>query len=1101
MIEHWDRNSVDVGFTFPEPGKSLVVGVKHPQWFDDVKDHTIASLYAKRVNDTPDQECIVFADEDGLSYTYAELHSKIQAVASGLLSLGIKPGATIAAAIPNSSYAVIAIMGVLCSPYRLILINPNYGKRETRGSLEACKAAALITLTEFKGKPLAANACELVSEVEELKHMKVIPVTPPTPIPGQTCTLQELMDKPRHPEFDSIMSRVSPDDIVVFSFTSGSTGRPKMVELSHQCIIRAVLNNRVSVGSLAPPLTPEGNPMSTLVPLPTYFTAATIRLTVSSLIFPRRAVMLSLPFRPARVLEACVLYDVQILTGVPSIFHGIVSNPSLLDIARKTPVFAIFISGAPVTPELVAACRRAFPVAIVRTGFVQTETGGGAVTTTHWRTPESQLLGMAGFCCPNWEMRIQDDEGTILPLGETGELVVRGPGSFLGYHGRPQLTQEAIDSEGWRKTGDCGVINEEGNLKINGRKKNMAIISGQNVYVAEIEAFVDMHPTVARSAVIGYPDRALGEVLIAFVQATAGCEAPTTLEARAFLEKELGLADFKMPRHVFAIKAHQWPRTGSGKLSKPGLRLMAPELVRNSRLSLVAVNPPTSELGLKVADSFAAVLEGLPASAVGSDDSFFDLGGDSIRVIQLQQELLDRGVSLDIVKRAFTFDHFFRSPTIRTVEAVASGDAAAAAADIPEQWIKDATLGAELEALIDGRKDTPAGREIFLTGATGFLGAFLLHALLTRWDRPVRCLVRAVSDQEAQDKVHAAIARSGLSLSDEQKGRVLTVVGDLGRDRFGLSVSAFRAVAGRVGAVIHSGAQVHWFKPYADLAPINVGGTRAAITLAAMSSSPLGFVSSIGGVTSAFTRGQGRRQDGKIIGELTPDLIPRPRLGYSCTKTVAESLINNAVSRGQPAVVFRPGYILGSTETGVSMVDDVVIRCLVGSARVGLRPNWNSGLPGEGLPASPVDWTAQLIAAATLAPAHAFPNGQALHLCDTEFLTWDALFDGMVSHGVEMKACEHVEWLDAIKAAPKSNLAQPILHSFAKDRWVGKAAPSFEREATDAFLKQQGVVTPNVSVEFTPDVCQRYAKYLDESGALSGQTCGDRTFLFRTSAK
>ncbi|QIS03534.1 amino acid adenylation domain-containing protein [Nocardia brasiliensis] len=371
----------------------------------------------------------------------------------------------------------------------------------------------------------------------------------------------------------------------------------------------------------------------------------------------------------------------------------------------------------------------------------------------------------------------------------------------------------------------------------------------------------------------------------------------------------------RLPQHMVpaaVLVLDEFPLTANGKLDRRALP--APVLRRNT----LEYEPPRTPLEQRVAGVFAQVL-GIPR--VGREDNFFDLGGHSLLAAQLILRL----------KETFGEDiplgSLFARPTVTGVVALLSGEAAT------EETID---LPAEVAAIVEA---WPAGPwpltpprtgEVLLTGATGFVGAFLLRELLARTDSRVHCLVRA-------DTPEAGLARLAETFDTYELprtgfDRVVPVLGDLAEPRLGLSEKQFLLLGRTIDAIYHNGAHVNFALPYRVLEAANVRGTDELITLARTSGAPLHFVSSL------YVLGPGDAVDG-VVTERVPAQDPsRLSLGYLRSKWVAERLVCAAGARGLPVSVFRLGRIGGDSRTGACQTSDFFWLLVKASQEVGRAP-------------------------------------------------------------------------------------------------------------------------------------------------------------------
>jgi acyl-CoA synthetase (AMP-forming)/AMP-acid ligase II len=265
---------------------------------------------------------------------------------------------------------------------------------------------------------------------------------------------------------------------------------------------------------------------------------------------------------------------ISVLPGPPAIYQMILNHPDLDDFDMSTLRLAV-TGAAPVPVPMIEAMRQRLGFETIITGYGLTEASGIATMCRHDDPPEL-ISGSSGRALDEVEVLVVDADGTTMPAGEPGEVVIRGYNVMVGYLDDPGQTAEAIDADGWLHTGDIGVMDENGYLDITDRLKDMFINGGFNVYPAEVESLLLAHPLIGRVAVVGVHDERLGEVGMAFVVPATGAE-PDTAEIISWARREM--ANYKAPRHVEVVD--DLPVNASGKVLKQVLRDRAVALLNS----------------------------------------------------------------------------------------------------------------------------------------------------------------------------------------------------------------------------------------------------------------------------------------------------------------------------------------------------------------------------------------------------------------------------------------------------------------------------------------------------------------------------------------
>jgi acyl-CoA synthetase (AMP-forming)/AMP-acid ligase II len=351
---------------------------------------------------------------------------------------------------------------------------------------------------------------------------------------------------------------VAGGDLSDVIFTSGTTGRPKGAMTTHAQTLRTFATWATIVG-LA-----EGDRYLVVNP---FFHTFGYKAGIIACLMQGATIVPEPVFDVDKVLATVAAERITVLPGPPTLYQSILDHPRRA--AHDLSSLRLAVTGAAVVPvELVKRMRSELTFSTVLTAYGLTESTGTVTMCRQGDDPET-IAETSGRAIPGLEVRVVDDKDVELARGEPGEIVVRGYTVVAGYFEDPAATAEAISGEGWLHTGDVGVMDDAGNVRITDRKKDMFIVGGFNAYPAEIEGALVRHPGVSAAAVIGVPDARMGEVGCAFVVARPGTDTAT-------LPGELGawcrdqMANYKVPRHVEVIDA--LPTNASGKVLKTELR-------------------------------------------------------------------------------------------------------------------------------------------------------------------------------------------------------------------------------------------------------------------------------------------------------------------------------------------------------------------------------------------------------------------------------------------------------------------------------------------------------------------------------------------------
>jgi acyl-CoA synthetase (AMP-forming)/AMP-acid ligase II len=503
---------------------------------------TIPDLIGRAAAESGDREALVDGD---LRWTFADLAEQVYRCAGAMIAAGVEPGDRVAVWAPNGHRLVVAALGAVTAGAVLVPVNTRFKGDEAGWILSRSGARLLLVENGFLGN-------DYVGMLRE--------AAPDLPLQARTVTLpgdwEEFLARAAPlPEVLRRASRVGPDDIADMFFTSGTTGRPKGVLAAHGQNLRVFEAWCSGVGLRAGDRYLIVNPM---------FHTFGYKAGVLACLL-RGATMVPLPvFDVPRVLAVIEAERITVLPGPPTLYASILDHPAAA--ATRLSSLRLAVTGAAVVPvRLIERMREElFPEVIIAYGLTES---CGTVTVGDPRTEPALAARTVGRAIEGTEVIVADPAGRALRPGESGEVLVRGYNVMRGYFEDPAATAAAIDAAGWLHTGDVGVLDADGNLRITDRLKDMYITGGFNVYPAEVEQAIARHPAVSEAAVVGMPDERLGEAGLAYVIARPG-QSATEAEILGFCRERL--ANFKVPRAVLFVDT--LPRNAAGKVLKYELR-------------------------------------------------------------------------------------------------------------------------------------------------------------------------------------------------------------------------------------------------------------------------------------------------------------------------------------------------------------------------------------------------------------------------------------------------------------------------------------------------------------------------------------------------
>lgn len=994
-------------------------------------DMVLPKLIARGAAMNPEKAAVICS---GRSMSYVELEMRSNRLAAHLQSLGVGPDRPVGVCMRRSLELPTALLGILKAGGAYVPLDPS------------CPRARIDFMVADSGLDVVLadeQSCDLFPD-----HVRVLDTRFPG-IAGETGS-----------SLQSGCLELQPNHLAYVVYTSGSTGEPKGVRISHRAVanfLQAMLERPgLSADDVLYAVTTLSFDISVLELFLPLVAGATVVIAADETVRNASEMMSELQRTGSTVMQA-----------TPSTWRLLLEagwqGSADLKVLCGGETMSVSLAEA-----LLPRCRELWNMY-------------GPTETTVWSTALN--VGSDGGLIENWPVglgtpiantavHILDRQLEPVPLGVVGELCIEGAGLSDGYVDRPELDREkfvelvshgpsgAGASTRVYRTGDLARLRTDGSLEFAGRFDSQVKLRGYRIELGEIEAMTTQCPGVRQAVAAVQAAGDETERLVGFVVPEKGAIL-FELDLRRWLGRFL--PEHMIPARFVILDA--LPLTPKGKIDRRALPRPSdarPELP-------VAYVAPRNELETQLVVLCADAL-GLERERVGVRDDFFDLGGTSLQATRFMFRVRE-AFRVQIPLRSL-----FEDPTIeklaRAIEKARELSGAGSRILRPKSVV-DLLADVVLDHSIKGNGRTwksakPA--RILLTGAAGYLGAFLLRELLDETQAEITCLVRADTPAEAMARLRGNLLRHG-QRDDTACGRIVALPGALDRPALGLKEAELSRLEDEVDVIYHNGAMVNFIQTYEEHKPANVGGTTQILRLAASRRlKPVHFVSTL----SVFYTG--RHTEDRIYRE-TEELedTGAPLGGYSQSKWVGEKLVQLAVARGVPAAIYRPGYISGHSETGTWNNTDLVW----GLARACLALGKVPDLVGP-VDVVPVDYVSRAIVRLSLTRV---PDGRIYHLGNPKTYPYLEMVSLLQRLGLSVDLVPFDDWREILFRhameghSGEWNAFLPIIEEVEFQRiWM----PAFDSTNTVAGLEGSGISCPPVG----PELLTRYLESLQGRASI-----------------
>lgn len=973
-------------------------------WADYPRHKAVHEIFEEWVTRAPGSPAISY---EGTTLSYGELNRQANQLARLLISRDAKVGDYIPVVMSRCASMLVAQLAILKCGCVYVPVDPEFPGERLAFIIRDCGARIVLA----KGEPpnldlINIRWTDLLSLDDELSRMEV-------------------------DDLQIQLPSVAPAYVM---YTSGSTGVPKGVIVPHRAIVRLVMNNGYAQLSSSDCLIHYSNPA---------FDASTFEIWGALLNDARVVILSQATVLDAKLFERVLLSErVTVLWMTVGLFNQYADALS----AVLPHLRYVIVGGDSLDVNVIRRVLSASPPKMLLNAYGPTECT--TFTTTHpIHTVDTLTTSIPiGKPIANAQVYVLDNRMKLLPIGVAGEMYIGGCGVADSYLNRPASTAERFVADpfghtaGTRlyRTGDVVYWKADGTIEFIGRTDGQVKIRGFRVELGEIQARVEHHHAIKEAVVITKADQIGQKQIVCYFTAINLLNAPTADELREHVGATL--PHYMVPSAFVLLE--KLPLNANGKVDRRALP--APDLTTNVTSTYQA---PQTATEMQLAEIWQQLLG---IRRIGRHDNFFELGAHSLHVLQVLMRTRERSDVPISVKDVYN------CPTIHHLAARLQGKSL----DLQHVNLeREAVLPRSVTAL-PGMCTYPP-RNILLTGATGFVGRFLLKQLLDDTDATIYCLLRSQSKDQGFGVLRSKLLAQDLWRADFSQ-RIVAVPGDLRRSRLGVDDLAHEFLSRSIDAIFHCATSMNHLETYAMAKPANVGGAIELLKLATRHKPKLVNYMSTASVFTPPSQ-QGIRSVSELS-SIDHEIHPTSK-GYAASKWVGEKLFMIASERGIPCNIFRLGLIWADTELG--RYDEL---------QRGHRVLKSCILSGFGIkdykydmPPTPVDYVARAIV--HLSNAH--PNGQRIfHISSSSQMrqgVYECLNDVT---DMSLEILPIYDWILEIKRLHGRGISLPVVplaeYAFSMDeqtfvehqRQIQNHQIKFDAALTHAELERANIVAP-----------------------------------------
>ncbi len=984
-------------------------------------DHTLITLFRAVVARQPETLALVGGEQ---RYSYRQLDEISDRLAGYLIAQGVTPRSIVAILLDKSADYILTALAALKAQAAYLPLELAYPQRFIEQIFQEAEPALVVTKT--------THCPQLPSDATPRVLLDSDPWQAAIPLEGSAPTV------------------INGSDLAILGYSSGTTGQPKGVKVSHRATLYAYarfwqelveLNDVTHFAYTTFIAWDALNPLSA---------------GASGFVVPD-----AYCYDPLRLVNFFEQHQINHTVFTPSLLNSILLRLPVEELRQKLRTLElIWLGGEVTTHTLVARAMDALPQTTLLNNYGPTECfviTQGKLRRDDPLNPSS--CASVGYVLPEMTIRLQNEQGEPVHRGEVGELLATGPCLADGYLAKPQLTAEKfITLEGvtYYRTGDDAFLLEDGRLVVTGRHDSTVKVRGYNINLSAVEAVLKKEADVADCVVLAIGEEGEDKYLAAFVVPTA--TTPWQVDKVTLSAPELSqllahhLAHYMIPTAYLALEAIPID-SASQKADKGQLRQMAKTARSRPSPALSLSHQSPQELSPReqqvLLRTVVEQLLSLPPHSLLFHESLFDKGLHSLMAVELALRIEELFGCRIFIEDIFQLNSI--TALIAHIHGHHVKNHDSLLADAEFHWSEPLPPLA-----VNG---LAAAQQILITGATGFIGSYMLHELLHRTQATLVCLVRP-HQRPPLERILRRFQFHQLEEPADLHQRVRFVWGNLSEPAFGLEPAEYQQLCGSIDMVFHCAAMVNFILSYQQMKTTNVDGTQELLRFALRQRlKPVHYISTTGVYPEPSAALVEVEQFDEVI--VPEALIPRLYTGYSISKCVAEKVIDYALKIGVPINRYRPGNVGPDCRHHIANPQDTLLLVLNACRRIRAAPMDKAWY----FEATPVDFVVEAIVSIA---EQQQPLGQSLNITSTP-IEANRVFQRLLERGEIEELIPFTQWLKRLQQVGRE-CGEPMLQIMADTILTEEkffiADPGLSTRQFDAQLRACGLEMPVMSADY-----------------------------------